>query len=527
MKVKPPTHKKSTKTRLDIPEAPQTTDDTRKKLNVRCSQQLYAKLISKSTKDRVKLVDRCFALLGEELRIAYRKHDLCRVLQACLKYGSQTQQHKLVQRMGGEFGDILLDKYSAHLGVKLYKVAAEKAPLLADALSRARILAAHPVIYSQGGVKFLEFLFEHGKKKDVEAAILYGSPTATWTSFTEFVESGTEEAKESLKNVRKLAHKIMRKERFNYHVLQHIVAEYLPCAKPDERADLLSFCHTNMASLFTSRPGVRLAVLAVSIAESKERKEIMKNVKPHVPGMVHSQGYLFLMKLLEVVDDFQKLNSLILRVSASQEISTSIEEFVTVGSGVKVLMSLFPIERQKYLSDSEVQLLSEDLNKSSKKDPEIRQTQLRNELLPRIIWGLQQKLPEVVKENLASRLLVTVIAQCQLENYDCQSLAERVSGLFTDLEILDDPVAHRTLKRIVEIEKETKQPHFSRAILASLKKEKSRIKFILKTRSIWVCIALAEHPRLKTKAKNLFKKHVTGLNPGLKGNEVLLGLLTS
>jgi hypothetical protein len=145
MKIKPPTHKKSTKTRLDVPEGPQTTDDTRKKLNVRTRQQLYAKMISKSTKDRVKLVDRCLGLLGDELKVAYRKHDLCRVLQACLKYGSQTQQAKLVQRLGGDFVEILLDKYSSHLGIKLYKVATNKNALLSEALLQARILAAHPV----------------------------------------------------------------------------------------------------------------------------------------------------------------------------------------------------------------------------------------------------------------------------------------------------------------------------------------------------------------------------------------------
>jgi hypothetical protein len=371
----------------------------------------------------------------------------------------------------------------------------------------------------------LEYAFEHGRKKEVEAAVLYGSQAATWKTLPEFIATGTPEAKNSLKQVRKLSHKVMRKERFNYHVLQHIVAEYLPCAQLDEQADLLSFCHTNIPALLTSRSGARLAILAVSVAESKERKEVMKSVKTHVPNMLHSHGYLFLIKLLEVVDDFQKLNSLILRVKLTQEISTSIEDFVTLGSGVKVLMSLFPVQRQKYLSDSEVLLLAEDLNKTSKKDPAVRQTQLRQELMPRILWGLQQKLPQVVKENMASKLLVTVIAQCQLEGVECAELASRVAGLFADLEILDDPVAHRTLKRIVEVEEKSKTPHFSRAILKALRKDRKRLPFILKTRAIWVCIALAEHPRLKTKSRALLVKHKDGLDPSKKGCEVLLGLL--
>lgn len=50
-------------------------DNTRKEL-----RKLYSKINSKDTKNPANLIDRALLLLGDDLMVAARKHDLCRVL---------------------------------------------------------------------------------------------------------------------------------------------------------------------------------------------------------------------------------------------------------------------------------------------------------------------------------------------------------------------------------------------------------------------------------------------------------------
>ena len=60
-------------------------------------RSLYNKLMQNTKADKTSLVKKLISLIDDKYETYCYKHDGCRVLQGCLKYGSKEQKNKLIE----------------------------------------------------------------------------------------------------------------------------------------------------------------------------------------------------------------------------------------------------------------------------------------------------------------------------------------------------------------------------------------------------------------------------------------------
>ena len=86
-------------------------------------RSLYNKLMQNTKSDKTLLVKKIISLIGDKYENYCYKHDGCRVLQGCLKYGSKEQKNKLIEGLHPFLFKIICGKYSIYLANKIFKYA--------------------------------------------------------------------------------------------------------------------------------------------------------------------------------------------------------------------------------------------------------------------------------------------------------------------------------------------------------------------------------------------------------------------
>ena len=86
-------------------------------------RSLYNKLMQNTKADKTSLVKKLISLIDDKYETYCYKHDGCRVLQGCLKYGSKEQKNKLIEGLLPFLFKIICGKYSIYLANKIFKYA--------------------------------------------------------------------------------------------------------------------------------------------------------------------------------------------------------------------------------------------------------------------------------------------------------------------------------------------------------------------------------------------------------------------
>ena len=86
-------------------------------------RSLYNKLMQNTKSDKSVLIKKIISLIGDKYESYCYKHDGCRVLQGCLKYGSKEQKNKLIEGLLPFLFKIICGKYSIYLANKIFKYA--------------------------------------------------------------------------------------------------------------------------------------------------------------------------------------------------------------------------------------------------------------------------------------------------------------------------------------------------------------------------------------------------------------------
>ena len=86
-------------------------------------RSLYNKLMQNNKTDKSPLVKKVLSLVGEKFENYCYKHDGCRVLQGCLKYGTKEQRKNIIDNLIPFLFKIICGKYSIYLSGKIFKYA--------------------------------------------------------------------------------------------------------------------------------------------------------------------------------------------------------------------------------------------------------------------------------------------------------------------------------------------------------------------------------------------------------------------
>lgn len=456
---------------------------------------------------------KCLNAIGEDLQAAVRRHDTCRVVQMCLKHGNEQQQTRIIEEMKEVFKELACSKYSIHLATKVYKLTENKEELAFKIIPEAR-----KIISQKEGSKFLQVLFETKYRPALLKSLFGGAESSVESTYLrDFV---TEDEK-NLEVVGRIVGKCVAKELQGLNVVQVVMLQYLECVQDlSIQTDLLTRLQPSLTSLMDTRAGVRLSILSLSISDNKTRKSLLKTVKGHLHQLCMGEySFLFVIKLLHTIDDTKRIGSIV-----SADINPALESIISVNQGVKVIVSLLFDDYKKHLSQSEWELLEESYNTTSKKDPFLRRKELLLVTLPLLSHIIRTKIRDFIQDSLRTSLILGYSEAIITKIWTDSQFITEFSKLMRVEEVLNNAISQRTVKKIVEFEAENEISVFAEGILSVLTEE-NREKMV-KSRGVWILVALAEKSKIREKFAKLFSsKELESLENGQKGEKALAAAL--
>ncbi|CAG9310286.1 unnamed protein product [Blepharisma stoltei] len=488
-------------------------DKTRKEVN-----KYYSKIISKDTTNKPKVIEKALKLIGNDLYSASRKHDLCRVIQACLKHGNDQQKAHILECLTEDYGKLAAGKYSFFLAKKLLKIG-NKEELMEKVLPQAKAMLASP-----NGIKFLDLLYSDGNYKNKLMKSIYAPEIEEQTGHLEEIIKNHPEIENDLKSsLHKTVRHALNKGLIEYSIVQHVVCEYTQIIEKDQKLEILGQLWDHLASLMNSKPGVRLAIEALAASDIKQRKKIVKLAQPLINLISddESNAYLFFIKLFEVIDDTKRINKIL-----SSTIVQNMKEIIKSKNGVKVLLYIIPANLDLFiLSQSEIDFLKDDLNTLSKKDLNQKKKEIFLNISQPIIDEITESLETMIKNPRLSNLVVAVAIILSQGLIKAPKLTSAICKFVINWDIMDDNISHRALKKIIVLENKNGNKKFAGRMLKNLKEREDYVEKLIKSRGVWVFESLATS-NIKEEAQEFFRKYQDKLEKSHTGEKALFEALT-
>eukprot|EP00474_Spongospora_subterranea_P010551 CRZ11009.1 hypothetical protein [Spongospora subterranea] len=446
------------------------------------------------------------------------KHDISRLIQSCVKYGSDEQRSLIAGHLKGQVTTLSINQYSCHVILKLLRYGSKtvQGVIVSELTGNLAKLALHRVGFRVVDLAWRSccntqqkqgMMFEfYGKEHS-----LFRDKSAEAPSMADVFKSLDEtKAAAFLGSVRMFIDKCILKGTLQQSLLHSVLRQYLELA--DDRDALIESLKDLSLQLCATLDGVIATCIMLDYASSKQRKSIVKSWKGQIGNMCKdSDGFLAIAKSLSVLDD-----TVLLEKSVINEINAA-NDIMQCAPGCKLLLQVLAPGEPRYFTSSEQKILK-TVPGTSKKSDDARRQEVLKIILPSLIANLKgnyiMSCMLLRDRILGPVFLETVKCAEQFPGTIADSCTEFVNDLiqrFSDDDLADldkghvigHPVGHRIFKTLAISCPITVRPALVKFCLAN-------IDTIMSSRAVWILVALAE-------ADETFRKAVKPRQRKFKG----------
>lgn len=433
---------------------------------------------------RDKLCDEIWELSRDVLLDLVMKHDASRVVQTLIKYSSKTRRDQIVVALKGNYYQLATSSYGKYLLIKLLHYGSkESRTLIIDELhGKLRKLMRH----KEGAyvVEDLYVLYSTAEQKHQMIREFWGSEYAVFKdsgkgkNVVEITHESSEKKQLIMTNLFGTISASVDKGSTGFQILHAAMKEYVSILIDDIEAndkqirDFIEILQEQFAELVHTQEGSDVASTLIALANAKERKLIIKSLKPHNTKLISNEyGNIVLITLYMTVDD-----TVLLHKSFNQDLFTEndIPEIIKAKFSRRPLLYLLNGLDGKYFSP----LIRKDLKsyeelaykKTTKKPQEQRKQELLSKALPLIYKGVlsttaashpEGSFASLLSVNIASQFISELIlTPTDVEEVNNELRPQLLSAIFDVTikgDILEDfhiinkaPFASRALKSLIQ-----------------------------------------------------------------------------
>ncbi len=347
--------------------------------------------------DREALIQDLLGMIKGRAAKLVLKHDASRIVQTCVKHGTAQQRQEIIDELKDHLLALTKSRYGKFLAMKLFKYGnkEQRAFLVRELKGKAR-----KMIKQKDSAEVLETAFSDvmnvAQRQEVLFEIyapeLADIPGSNSMPLKTIIEQGDVLRNNRLyDDVQKLVDKWVSKEMLGNSVVHGVLWEYASCVPEHRREALIASLHDLTMHFAHTAAGSKLAHFLASFGSAKDRKLMVKSVKPHVMGLAMDQhGVVVLLRLLDVMDDTRTAGDGLLKPLVAMETLGSL--LVDRNGHLPFLQVLSPANKQ-YFGPEHLKLLlpvlirdavSGEMVPTSKKPA----SQRRKELLDAVVGPL-------------------------------------------------------------------------------------------------------------------------------------------
>jgi pumilio family protein 6 len=316
-------------------------------------------------------------------------------------------------------------------------------------------------------------------------------------------------------------------------IVHKALYQYMVLADDKGREEMMGHLKESLQEIVHTREGAWVAMICLSIAAPKDRKNIIKAFKPFLPKIAADEhGYLVLLRLLDVTDDTVLVSKAVLG-----ELSKHAKELFADKFGRRFFMYILAGRNTRYLSPETVQLLKEgDKIRVSKKEPEIRAQEILKTTSPQLIKLVTDDAAVLMREKLSSQVVQEIMLHAIGDKTAAVNAILALAGENIEKEnhIIEDRFANRIIKAMIkadtaetENDKAVEPLEFAPKLLEVTK---PHLGHFATNHGSYVVLSLLEEPSTKKEVKKELQSHKKEIEEAAKtnsGSKLLLEALSS
>ena len=531
-------------------------------------RSLYNKLMQNTKADKSLLVKKIISLIDGKYETYCYKHDGCRVLQGCLKYGTKEQKNKLINDLLPFMFKIICDKYSIYLANKIFKYAnnEQKEKIFNETIKPNFI----NLLKYSGGITFTKTIFMYSntnyqdKLIDLYIKDYFKIPLEKIKLLKESeinsekeekngeedIEMKNEEnqdniivgnskqnfeAEDIIKKIKTHLEKQLEKninKNFIFHGFLNKIFDYL-----DEKTQIYitELFDDDISYFMDSYYGYELIMKMYSVSSAKTRKKIMKYVRDNMETFLSDEkGTYFIIKIILFTDDTVNINKIFIN-AIMEKLDANIVENKNC---LKIIWNIISPFNKKCNNVQQQNLLNFSSPNSNKKPLEKRQSEILGNIFEKLFKIINFEIKFLIKDILFSHFLTDFILYLSQKN-EIEKLETIINTIISYIEedyknnkdnlndcILMDKVGQFTIKRIFKdlIEFKGEANKYGKNFAEKLAKiMKGDLDKFLDSRAVFLIVMIMENKDTKKYLEKEIEKF-KGIIMKNKDNEKLKGM---
>ena len=401
------------------------------------------------------MVTELFEIITGRIKDFVLKHDSVRVVQTAIKYANPEQRLLIAGELAGTYRQLAESRYAKFLIGKLLVQGDDKIRdiIVPEFFGNVRRLIKHPE-----ASWILDDVYRGVASRQQKAQILrewYGAEFALFEKdksekisgdLADILAENPGKRGPIMRSLQELINHLIQKKMTGFTLLHDAMLQYFLSVKPgteeitdylelikgDEEGDLLK-------NLAFTRSGSRVVCLALAYGTAKDRKQILKTYKDTLQMMAADpNGHIVILTAYEVIDDTVLTSKSIFPELLTKDAEKQVENIVLAANDINsrtTLLYLFQ-GRSKALFPAnlaaDIEILEEvDIIRSttSKKDPEIRRSELAKALSPFLLKAIEVAAGDLVASSFGCQFVTEVLFGADGEkSASLKAVAETAAG---------------------------------------------------------------------------------------------------
>lgn len=273
---------------------------------------------------------------------------------------------------------------------------------------------------------------------------------------------------------------------------------------------MLDVMKEQAVEILHTKEGAQVAMFCLMYASPKDRKAMLKTMKPFVVKICKEEyGHMVMLRMFDVVDDTVLMSKAILT-----EIVKEMEDIAKDKFGRRVILYLLAGRSPKYISPQSIDLLAKgDLVRAntSKKDAAVRSAELLGYISPALISLIASKARSLTSEPLACQVVLETLLHATGDKTPAVNALMELAGVDPSETTSETPNVLTTMptdrlyKNLVmsdyKAPKAEPSLHFAKALLSKI----SPYFGYYAEHSAFLVLALLENPETAAETKKLLQ----------------------
>jgi len=359
--------------------------------------------------ERAEHITEIIALIKGKVQDVIFQHDSVRVIQCCMQYGTVEQRELIFDEMSPSILELSKSKYGKFMIPKLltYGTKEQRGKVIKQFYGHVRKLIKHRIAAPVLAMAYIDFATSEQRSSLLQE--FYGPDFTVFKmsgnqkTLQEILELHPAKKKSILKHLLATLAPLMEKGICGHHIVHRALHDYLIHAEAKDKSDMYDRIQPLLAEMIHTKDGAKCAMLALWAADAKNRKIIVRSLKPYVAKIADEEyGHSALCALFDCVDDTVLVTKQIIA-----PLLESLDEVWDSNYGRKVLLYLLSPRNPKYFVPETIQVLSAgDGNANSKKDAKVRQAELQKTVVPALLKHIAEQANTLVASGGASTHVV-------------------------------------------------------------------------------------------------------------------------